>query len=652
MLTHARARTHTQARARAHTHTQHTHTYTHTQQRPHRPASAVPANAREQEKHRDAARPRSALGSHSQLQEAPSQAGARGKAGSADAFSKGWINGLAGENLNKRWTQAPPQKREFLGPGAKTIVDAVKRINARAPGAFDAASSAAVASPARAVPAAAQSPGARSATAGSLLSTGLAKMGKGQTVERLRNSDTRVEEMSQNYWMAKLDASLSGIGKAANGLPTFEDWLQKKKQEDAHRSWAPKENKASLLRKSVREAEAPPPPAPDPTMPDTVETLQELEKRIKGKIQQQLAAQMSLGGDMDVGVEPLLMEVQVYDGLFSDALKAGDAVCPAISSILRLLWDSFAFITTESLRLQMKQLVRVQNENYHHANELRKTERQLKQLQAAHLKSQSTLERKASELTRCARELSDTKQDLDRLRRVKYRAGVNASFDPFQLADTLEVLDEAEASNKHSQMLLGEMEKVLDEQAHKDVELAGQAYYFGSAMPARFRLELDKLRNDNESLAERQKSLIQDLDSVTESAEKYALMLQKSKVASETPRPDWNQIFETCIPHIVDTKIPGLVASTGIKDADYRGATRDRILILCELLARILPSEQLAVKPETSTLQFFDPLGMGPEVKPYLRTKNPVRNKNITLRDVQSLTRGILSTRGYQQVHV
>jgi len=640
---------------------------THTQQQQ-RPASAVPAEGREHEARPHAARPRSALGSHSEGTTIRAGGAGAGRPAGADAaaitrprgagakaLATGWIKGQAGSNLNRRWAPSPsggaspPSGREPRGEGAQAIVDAVKRLTVRdktAIGVFDAASSPAMTSPARA---AAHSPGARSVSTGSLLSPGQSRMGK---VERLRNSDTHVEELSRDHWMSKLDASLSGIGKVANGLPTFEDWMQKKKQDDARRSWAPKENKASLLRKSVREAELPPPPPPDPTMPDTVETLQALEKRIQSKIQKQLAAHMGGEGAMDVGVEPLLMEVQVYDGMFHDALKAGDAVCPAMASLLRLLWDSFAFITTESLRLQMKQLVHVQNENYHNANELRKTERQLKQLQAAHLKGQSTLERKASELTRCTRELSDTKMELERLRRVTYRAGVNANFDPFQLADSLEVLDEAEASNRHSQMLLGEMEKVLDDQALKDEELASQAYHFGAAMPARFRIELDKLRRDNDELGDRQKTLMRDLDSVTQSAEKYALMLQKTKVASETPRPDWNQIFETCIPHIVDTKIPGLVASTGIKDADYRGSTRDRIVLLCELLARMLPSEHLAVRPEVSNVQFFDPLGMGHDVKPYLRTKNPVRNKNVTKRDVESLTRAIFSTRGYQQVCV
>ena len=76
-------------------------------------------------------------------------------------------------------------------------------------------------------------------------------------------------------------------------------------------------------------------------------------------------------------------------------------------------------------------------------------------------------------------------------------------------------------------------------------------------MPARFKLELDKLRSENAELSQRQASLSKDLASVTHSAEKFSLMLQKTKVPSETPRPDWSYIFETCVPHVLEHKIPG-----------------------------------------------------------------------------------------------
>ena len=66
------------------------------------------------------------------------------------------------------------------------------------------------------------------------------------------------------------------------------------------------------------------------------------------------------------------------------------------------------------------------------------------------------LERKSAELTSALRHLNEKKAEYERLRRVMFRAGVNANFDPFQLSDVIEVLDEAEASNKHSQMIVGE----------------------------------------------------------------------------------------------------------------------------------------------------------------------------------------------------
>jgi len=43
----------------------------------------------------------------------------------------------------------------------------------------------------------------------------------------------------------------------------------------------------------------------------------------------------------------------------------GQVICPAVAAVLHRIWDSFATVTTESLRLQMEQLTRVQNENVH-----------------------------------------------------------------------------------------------------------------------------------------------------------------------------------------------------------------------------------------------------------------------------------------------
>ena len=53
------------------------------------------------------------------------------------------------------------------------------------------------------------------------------------------------------------------------------------------------------------------------------------------------------------------------------------------------------------------------------------------------------------------------------------------------------------------------------------------------------------------------------------------------------------------------------------------------------------------VRARASGNSYFQ--GMGSEVRPYLRTKNPIRNRNITKRDMEILVHGILSTREYQQ---
>ena len=120
----------------------------------------------------------------------------------------------------------------------------------------------------------------------------------------------------------------------------------------------------------------------------------------------------------------------------------------------------------------------------------------------------------------------------------------------------------------------------------------------------------------NSNLSTRLDKTERELHSVTESAEKYAVMLQKTKLGSETPRPDWISIFETVLPQIIEHKIPGIVVTgTSMKDGDYRGSTCDKVQVLCELLCRMLPSEYLPpLKPEISSLQFFEPLGMGRSV--------------------------------------
>lgn len=106
-----------------------------------------------------------------------------------------------------------------------------------------------------------------------------------------------------------------------------------------------------------------------------------------------------------------------------------------------------------------------------------------------------------------------------------------------------------------------------------DEELVSLAHHVGTSMPALFKLELDKLREDNARLQTRgvrsvrmsarcwckskasaallgefqkiercvaactwQETLSRDLEAVTDSATKYAEMLQKTETASGDPR--------------------------------------------------------------------------------------------------------------------
>ena len=58
----------------------------------------------------------------------------------------------------------------------------------------------------------------------------------------------------------------------------------------------------------MRQAENSSPASSDIGMPDTIETLVQLEQRISAKIRQQL----SRIDNMDVGTEPLLISIQVF----------------------------------------------------------------------------------------------------------------------------------------------------------------------------------------------------------------------------------------------------------------------------------------------------------------------------------------------------
>ena len=144
-----------------------------------------------------------------------------------------------------------------------------------------------------------------------------------------------MEELGKEHWKAQLNGAML-VGASAGGtrregtLPSFQEWLHKKKMEEKRRSWIPKESKSSLLRKSHHRAdEEQGVLPPEAAMPEAVETLGELEKRIRAKIEQQDKVASS---STDVAAEPLLMEIQAYDGLFSDSLLAAERISPTLVS--------------------------------------------------------------------------------------------------------------------------------------------------------------------------------------------------------------------------------------------------------------------------------------------------------------------------------
>jgi hypothetical protein len=53
----------------------------------------------------------------------------------------------------------------------------------------------------------------------------------------------------------------------------------------------------------------------------------------------------------------------------------------------------------------------------------------------------------------------------------------------------------------------GEMEQLLQDQSEQDQELVGLVHHVGSAMPASFHLELDKLREVNTFRCENQNAV-------------------------------------------------------------------------------------------------------------------------------------------------
>jgi hypothetical protein len=153
-------------------------------------------------------------------------------------------------------------------------------------------------------------------------------------VERMRDRDTQVEELSKDHWRSQLNSKMQ-LSAGAGGLPSFQEWLQKKKTEEAERSWIPKESKASMLRKSLHRADKEQSLSirSSAAWPEAVETLSQLERRIRAKVEQQ-ALERNIG---DVGAEPLLMEIQAFDGLFDDALQAAACISPAMVSRFKVI---------------------------------------------------------------------------------------------------------------------------------------------------------------------------------------------------------------------------------------------------------------------------------------------------------------------------
>ena len=145
----------------------------------------------------------------------------------------------------------------------------------------------------------------------------------------MRDRDTQVEELNKEHWKFQLNSKMQ-LSAGAGGLPSFQEWLQKKKTQEAERSWIPKESKASMLRKSLHRADTEQSLSTrsSAAWPEAVETLSQLERRIRAKVEQQ-ALERNIG---DVGAEPLLMEIQAFDGLFDDALQAAACISPAMVS--------------------------------------------------------------------------------------------------------------------------------------------------------------------------------------------------------------------------------------------------------------------------------------------------------------------------------
>eukprot|EP00961_Rhodomonas_salina_P068752 923175-Rhodomonas_salina.1 len=195
-----------------------------------------------------------------------------------------------------------------------------------------------------------------------------------------------------------------------------------------------------------------------------------------------------------------MLEIQLYDILCSDVLKQGDLACPAISGLFRLLWDSFLSVLNESLRMELRQIVALQEDYKQVSRELLAKSREQHEMRAQNVRLKSTLERKSAELVKSVRKQTEMQNQIERLRRIHQQEGMNATFDPLALAELEETLEETSANTRHASAILRELEALTAAQGVKDTELEKYAEEQQRTLPARFRAELERLLKQNQKL--------------------------------------------------------------------------------------------------------------------------------------------------------
>eukprot|EP00960_Hanusia_phi_P069430 767090-Hanusia_phi.AAC.1 len=435
--------------------------------------------------------------------------------------------------------------------------------------------------------------------------------------------------------------SLLGSRGTSRSFPVFEDWLTSRPSRDLSSSSSVKETRTARLRRQIKSSSGERRHEADGggEFSDVLPILTDIEKRIRGKIEENATRTSFLG------VESLLKELPLYDHLFQDVLDKTDVVFPIASQLLRSLWESFVRMVKESSKLYIERSSTVMDENVILNREIKLSMKTAHDRHKQVVELQSALTKTQDELTLCKKQLQELQQNMQLKNSWIRERGREKDSREFPLATTLKLLEEAEETQDASLNLLDEIEELFQVRVEEESRSTSARRASSQQVMARWRAEVVKLQQQNEAQRVELRAAEEEVRRVTDLAQKYLNLYEGLRDRNQTPRPDWDGIYERVCPQLSQLQMVSLTYTLPAHEAVYKGSTADRVQLISELLARLLPSEHLAAQPEVTKSKFFEPRGAGRQVPPYLRSKNPVRNRSISKRETHVLVQGIVNSR-------